>query len=80
MVLQEFPDPSPLGAEIDGILADPAFEYMLAVRWLRIEDTQCDAEVLQKIVEEIIEMTEIELGLNLIGSRSTERLLPSVNG
>lgn len=80
MALQEFPDPSPSGADIDGTFADPAFEDMLAERWLRVEETPSDAEVLQKIVEEIIEMTEIELGLNLIGSRSTERLLPSVNG
>jgi len=55
-------DASPHGADFDGVLSNPAFEDMLAERWLRVENSKDDAAKLRAHVEEIIRLIEIELG------------------
>jgi hypothetical protein len=50
--------------DFDGVLADPAFEDMLAERWLRVENAVQSSTVLNEIIEEIIRLIESELALN----------------
>lgn len=63
--LEDFPfKPSANEADFDGLFADPAFEDMLAERWLRVENTVISSALLKETIEEIIGMIEAELGLS----------------
>ena len=63
--LEDFPFKHSVNeTNFDNVLADPAFEDMLAERWLRVESTVLAAARLKKIIEDVISSIESELEVN----------------
>ena len=50
-------------ADFDGVLADPVFEDMIAERWLRVDARLLAIRDLQKLMEDIVAMIDMELDL-----------------
>ena len=50
-------------ADFEGVLADPVFEDMIAERWLRVEARLLGIRDLQKLMEDIVAMIDMELDL-----------------
>lgn len=62
---ENFPfKPSTNDRDFDGVLVDPAFEDMLAERWLRVNNTVLRSTFLKEIIEEIISLIGSELAMN----------------
>jgi len=50
-------------ADFEGVLADPVFEDMIAERWLRVDTRLLGIRDLQKLMEDIVTMIDMELDL-----------------
>ncbi len=50
-------------ADFEGVLADPVFEDMIAERWLRVDARLLAIRDLQKLMEDIVAMIDMELDL-----------------
>ena len=50
-------------ADFEGVLADPVFEDMIAERWLRVDARLLGIRDLQKLMEDIVAMIDMELDL-----------------
>ena len=50
-------------ADFEGVLADPVFEDMIAERWLRVDARLRGIRDLQKLMEDIVAMIDVELDL-----------------